>query len=143
MQSNGIKDCQLKQLMDEGIAVWTNKKKPVNFIDYDESKWLINNCSRDDAEKLLAGLPSGTFLVRPRIAGHYALSIICNNMINHCILYNTERGYGFAEPYNIYATLKALIFHYSTNSLEEHNDSLKTYLKYPVYSSYLNNFNKN
>lgn len=128
--------------MVEGITYWTNKKI-IDFIDYDESTWLINNCSRNDAEIFLNGLPSGTFLVRPRVAGHFALSIMCNDMINHCILYSTERGFGFAEPYNIYGSLETLVLHYSKNSLEEHNDQLKTYLKYPVNCSFIKNFNQN
>ena len=56
----------------------------------------------------------------------------CNGVPNHCIISQTERGYGFAEPYNIHSTLKALVLHYATNSLEEHNDQLKTTLAYPV-----------
>ena len=41
-------------------------------------------------------------------------------------------GFGFAEPYNIYATLLDLVLHYAVNSLEEHNDRLKTTLMFPV-----------
>lgn len=58
----------------------------------------------------------------------------CNGLVNHCIVYETERGYGFAEPYNIYESLKALVLHYKQNSLEEHNDSLCTTLAHPVYA---------
>lgn len=130
------------KLKEEGLSSWKIERKP-DFINYDESTWLINNCSRADAERLLQGLPAGTFLVRPRVSEHFALSINCNDMINHCILYRTERGYGFAEPYNIYASLQALIIHYSKNSLEEHNDELKTCLKYPIYSNFIQNFKKN
>lgn len=129
-------------MKEEGLSAWKTERKS-DFIDYDEATWLINNCSRADAERLLDGLPSGTFLVRPRVAGHFALSITCNDMINHCILYQTERGYGFTGPYFIYASLQALILHYSKNSLEEHNDELKTTLKYPIYSSFIKNLKKN
>lgn len=55
----------------------------------------------------------------------------CNGTVNHCIIYETERGYGFAEPYNIYESLKALVLHYKQTSLEEHNDSLCTTLAFP------------
>ena len=41
-------------------------------------------------------------------------------------------GFGFAEPYNIYGTLMDLVLHYAVNSLEEHNDRLKTTLMFPV-----------
>lgn len=56
----------------------------------------------------------------------------CNETVNHCIIYETPRGYGFAEPYNIYDSLKSLVLHYSQNSLEEHNDVLTTTLAHPV-----------
>lgn len=35
-------------------------------------------------------------------------------------------------PYFIYRTLNELVHHYAINSLEEHNDQLRTVLKYPV-----------
>lgn len=56
-------------------------------------------------------------------------------MVNHCIIYATERGFGFAEPYNIHETLKHLVLHYAQNSLEEHNESLNTTLTYPAFAS--------
>ncbi|XP_053612502.1 phosphatidylinositol 3-kinase regulatory subunit gamma [Plodia interpunctella] len=96
--------------------------------------WKVD-CTRDMAERLLAGKPQGTFLIRPNSTGQLALSISCNNTIYHCIIFRTERGYGFAEPYNIYRTLNELVLHYAVNSLEEHNDHLKTKLKYPLNAS--------
>lgn len=65
------------------------------------SSWKVN-CTREEAEKLLMGKPQGTFLIRPNSTGQLALSICCNNMVYHCIIFKTERGYGFAEPYNVY-----------------------------------------
>ncbi|XP_026752083.1 phosphatidylinositol 3-kinase regulatory subunit gamma [Galleria mellonella] len=96
--------------------------------------WKVENCSREKAEKLLQGKPQGTFLIRPNSTGQLALSICCNNMVYHCIIFRTERGFGFAEPYNVYKTLNELVLHYAVNSLEEHNEQLKTTLKYPVYA---------
>lgn len=58
----------------------------------------------------------------------------CNGTVNHCIILDTERGYGFAEPYIIYESLQALVLHYHQNSLEEHNDYLTTTLAYPVFA---------
>lgn len=123
--------------MEEGFRAWTNNQERTDNYHHDENTWLLNECSRTDANRLLNGLPIGTFLVRPRRAGHYALSITCNGLTNHCIIYETERGYGFAEPYNIYESLTSLVLHYSNNSLEEHNDSLTTTLKYPIGSPYI------
>ena len=56
-------------------------------------------------------------------------------MVNHCIIYHTERGYGFAEPYNIHESLDSLVLHYAQNSLEEHNESLTATLAYPAFAS--------
>ncbi|XP_024940412.1 phosphatidylinositol 3-kinase regulatory subunit alpha isoform X5 [Cephus cinctus] len=103
-------------------------------IHADEKTWLYLEGSRPDADRLLAGRPDGTFLVRRSSSGQYALSIMCNGTVNHCIIYATERGYGFAEPFNIHETLKHLVLHYAQNSLEEHNESLNTTLAYPAFA---------
>uniref|UniRef100_A0A8D9A0V9 Phosphatidylinositol 3-kinase regulatory subunit alpha n=1 Tax=Cacopsylla melanoneura TaxID=428564 RepID=A0A8D9A0V9_9HEMI len=97
----------------------------------DEKTWLVR-MSRAQAEALLAGKPDGTFLIRPSTTGQFALSIVCSGSTKHCLVYETERGFGFAEPYNIYPSLVELVVHYAGNSLEEHNDDLKTTLAYPV-----------
>uniref|UniRef100_A0AAU7B9P6 Phosphoinositide-3-kinase regulatory subunit alpha n=1 Tax=Pyrrhocoris apterus TaxID=37000 RepID=A0AAU7B9P6_PYRAP len=129
--SRGVKIQRIKQLLNEGSGICEQEPEcPHN----DESTWLLKECSRNKAEQLLALTKDGTFLVRPSSSGQYALSISCNGIINHCIIYKTERGYGFAEPYNIYESLKALVLHYYQNSLEEHNDSLNTTLAYPVFA---------
>ncbi|XP_029034074.2 phosphatidylinositol 3-kinase regulatory subunit alpha isoform X3 [Osmia bicornis bicornis] len=101
----------------------------------DEKTWLYLECSRPDADRLLAERPDGTFLVRTSRTGQYALSIMCNGTVNHCIIYGTERGFGFAEPYNIHKSLKHLVLHYAQNSLEEHNECLNTTLAYPAFAS--------
>ncbi|KAL0269948.1 UNVERIFIED_CONTAM: hypothetical protein PYX00_007521 [Menopon gallinae] len=99
-----------------------------------EQLWNLPDCSRLQATALLDSKPEGTFLIRPSSSGQYALSIVCNGVVNHCIISQTERGFGFAEPFNIYASLKHLVLHYARNSLEEHNEELKTTLMYPVLS---------
>ncbi|KAL0191202.1 hypothetical protein M9458_013900, partial [Cirrhinus mrigala] len=48
--------------------------------------------------------------------------------VKHCVIYSTPRGYGFAEPYNLYSTLKDLVLHYHQTSLVQHNDSLNVRL---------------
>lgn len=100
-----------------------------------ESTWLIEECSRQDAEKLLTGKANGTFLIRNSRTGDYALSIILNGSIGHCLIHKTENGFGFAEPYDAHPTLKSLVLHYAQTSLEEHNETLKTTLTYPIFSS--------
>ena len=53
--------------------------------------------------------------------------------MKHCVINKTHTGYGFAEPYNLYASLKELVLHYQHASLVQHNDSLNVTLSYPVY----------
>ncbi|XP_014206200.1 phosphatidylinositol 3-kinase regulatory subunit alpha isoform X2 [Copidosoma floridanum] len=101
----------------------------------DEKTWLFLTGSRSDADKALHNKPDGTFLIRRSRIGQYALSIMCNGMVNHCIIYETERGYGFAEPYNIHESLLHLVLHYAQNSLEEHNECLTTTLAFPAFAS--------
>lgn len=129
--SRGVKAARIKHLLAE------DEERDIDGLPHQEEKnWLMQNCTRIDAERLLAGHPDGTFLVRPSSTDQYALSIICSGNISHCIIYDTERGYGFAEPYTIYDSLKSLVLHYAQNSLEIHNDSLKTTLEHPIFSSY-------
>ncbi|XP_034251731.1 phosphatidylinositol 3-kinase regulatory subunit alpha isoform X3 [Thrips palmi] len=100
---------------------------------HDEKTWYLPKCTRTEADRMLAGRPDGTFLIRQSSTSNkYALSIQCKGTTNHCIISHTEKGYGFAEPFNIHSSLKALVLHYATSSLEEHNEVLKTTLQYPV-----------
>lgn len=141
LKSRGVKQHRISQfLATDGSTPWAfddldqDDEDLDNLPHQDERTWLLLECSRTDAERLLCGQPDGTFLVRPSRTGQYALSITCNGTTNHCIIYETERGYGFAEPYNIYESLRVLVLHYAQNSLEEHNDSLNTTLAFPVFA---------
>lgn len=133
--THGVPKDSVNRLLNDSDC-WTSKPEdiqlPMNISHLDESTWLLESCSRADAEDLLVGKKDGTFLIRPSRTGQSALSIVCNGVVNHCIVYRTPKGFGFAEPYNIYASLKDLVLHYSQTSLEEHNDSLTTTLAYPV-----------
>lgn len=131
----GIKYQLIKKLMEEGYDAWTNQNGDDSH--HDESTWFLQTCTRPEAERLLAGKPTGTFLIRPSSSGDYALSIACNGTTNHCIIYETPHGYGFAIPYNVYDSLQNLVLHYAQSSLEEHNDLLPTTLKHPVLSPYI------
>lgn len=116
-----------------GFDEWQKHyEKASNLPHRNESLWFLKDAKRRDAEELLKGAPTGTFLIRVRDAGHYALSIVCKAGIHHCIIYETPTGFGFAAPYNIYSSLKKLVEHYACNSLEEHNDTLTTVLRIPV-----------
>uniref|UniRef100_A0A4W3HVV2 Phosphatidylinositol 3-kinase regulatory subunit gamma n=1 Tax=Callorhinchus milii TaxID=7868 RepID=A0A4W3HVV2_CALMI len=106
-----------------------------NLPHYDEKTWFVGAINRTQAEDLLRGKSDGAFLIRESSKkGCYACSVVADGEIKHCVIYSTPRGYGFAEPYNLYSTLKDLVLHYQQTSLVQHNDSLNVRLAYPVYS---------
>lgn len=43
---------------------------------YNQCLWLNEHCTREEAVKVLAGKPDGTFLIRKSQGGQYALSIM-------------------------------------------------------------------
>ncbi|XP_075472342.1 phosphatidylinositol 3-kinase regulatory subunit gamma isoform X2 [Ascaphus truei] len=106
-----------------------------NLPHYDEKTWFVGDINRTQAEELLGGKPDGAFLIRESSKkGCYACSVVADGDVKHCVIYSTSRGYGFAEPYNLYSTLKELVLHYQHTSLVQHNDSLNVRLAYPVYA---------
>uniref|UniRef100_A0AAY5EBM7 Phosphatidylinositol 3-kinase regulatory subunit gamma n=1 Tax=Electrophorus electricus TaxID=8005 RepID=A0AAY5EBM7_ELEEL len=106
-----------------------------NLPHYDEKSWFVGDLKRTQAEDLLLGKPDGAFLIRESSKkGCYACSVVVDSEVKHCVIYSTPRGYGFAEPYNLYSTLKDLVLHYHQTSLVQHNDSLNVRLAYPVYA---------
>lgn len=135
---HGVSEEQIKSLIEGGLSTW-NFENSDDTCHREVSTWLLPTCTRYEAERRLTGLPTGTFLIRPSSAGHFALSITCNNVVNHCIIYEATEGigYGFAMPFNVFKSLQSLVLHYAQNSLEEHNDLLTTTLKYPIFSPYI------
>ncbi|KAM3868219.1 phosphatidylinositol 3-kinase regulatory subunit alpha-like [Diretmus argenteus] len=102
---------------------------------HDERLWRLGNINRCQAESLLRGKRDGTFLVRDSSKpGCYACSVVVDGEVKHCVINKTHTGYGFAEPYNLYGSLKELVLHYQHTSLVQHNDSLNVTLAFPVYS---------
>uniref|UniRef100_A0A667YXI5 Phosphatidylinositol 3-kinase regulatory subunit gamma n=1 Tax=Myripristis murdjan TaxID=586833 RepID=A0A667YXI5_9TELE len=117
---------------DEGYFV---SEEDENLPHYDEKSWFVGDLNRTQAEELLLGKPDGAFLIRESSKkGCYACSVIVEGEVKHCVIYSTPRGYGFAEPYNLYSSLKDLVLHYHQTSLVQHNDSLNVRLTYPVYA---------
>lgn len=100
----------------------------------DESSWYIGDIMRTHAEDLLKGKRDGTFLIRDSQTqkGSFACSVVVDGEIRHCVIHKTVTGFGFAEPYNLYGSLKDLVLHYKHTSLVQHNDSLNVTLAYPV-----------
>ncbi|XP_048352605.1 phosphatidylinositol 3-kinase regulatory subunit beta-like [Sphaerodactylus townsendi] len=102
---------------------------------HEERMWYVGKINRTQAEDMLAGKRSGTFLIRESSQrGCYACSVVVDGDTKHCMIYKTATGYGFAEPYNLYASLKELVLHYKHTSLVQHNDSLNVTLAHPVLS---------
>nr|XP_033785789.1 phosphatidylinositol 3-kinase regulatory subunit alpha isoform X2 [Geotrypetes seraphini] len=102
---------------------------------HEERTWNVGNLKRSPAENLLRGKRDGTFLVRESSKpGCYACSVVVDGEVKHCVINKTPTGFGFAEPYNLYNTLKELVLHYQHTSLVQHNDSLNVTLAYPVYA---------
>uniref|UniRef100_A0A3P9PUM8 Phosphatidylinositol 3-kinase regulatory subunit alpha n=1 Tax=Poecilia reticulata TaxID=8081 RepID=A0A3P9PUM8_POERE len=102
---------------------------------HDERLWRLGNMNRLQAEGLLRGKRDGTFLVRDSSKpGCYACSVVVDGEVKHCVINKTGTGFGFAEPYNLYGSLKELVLHYQHTSLVQHNDSLNVTLAFPVFS---------
>uniref|UniRef100_A0A1A8PB37 Phosphatidylinositol 3-kinase regulatory subunit gamma n=1 Tax=Nothobranchius rachovii TaxID=451742 RepID=A0A1A8PB37_9TELE len=117
---------------DEGSSV---SEEEENLPHYDEKSWFVGNLKRTEAEELLTGKPSGAFLVRESSRkGCYACSVVVEGEVKHCMIYSTPRGFGFAEPYDLYGSLKELVLHYQHTSLVQHNDALSVCLAHPVYA---------
>ncbi|XP_043946694.1 phosphatidylinositol 3-kinase regulatory subunit beta [Protopterus annectens] len=100
-----------------------------------EQTWYLGNINRAQAEQMLYGKPDGTFLIRERAEkDSYACSVVVDSDVKHCVIHKMATGYGFAEPYHLYASLKDLVLHYMHNSLVQHNDNMNVKLAYPVLS---------
>ncbi|XP_070764410.1 phosphoinositide-3-kinase, regulatory subunit 3b (gamma) isoform X5 [Enoplosus armatus] len=117
---------------DEGYFV---SEEDENLPHCDEKSWFVGDLNRTQSEELLLGKPDGAFLIRESSKkGCYACSVVVEGEVKHCVIYSTPRGFGFAEPYNLYSSLKDLVLHYHQTSLVQHNDSLNVRLAYPVYA---------
>ncbi|KAG9350984.1 hypothetical protein JZ751_024873 [Albula glossodonta] len=126
---------QLRKIRDQYLVTYFVNEEDENLPHYDEKSWFVGDLNRTQAEDLLLGKPDGAFLIRESSKkGCYACSVVVDGEVKHCVIYSTPRGYGFAEPYNLYSTLKDLVLHYHHTSLVQHNDSLNVRLAYPVYA---------
>ncbi|EHH29808.1 Phosphatidylinositol 3-kinase regulatory subunit beta, partial [Macaca mulatta] len=99
---------------------------------HEERTWYVGKINRTQAEEMLSGKRDGTFLIRESSQrGCYACSVVDGDT-KHCVIYRTATGFGFAEPYNLYGSLKELVLHYQHASLVQHNDALTVTLAHPV-----------
>ena len=146
-------DIPIDEDFDENILppmVSSPTLRPVSFANHCSSRcvcsdcrltryhllnWLLPNCTRTNAERLLMGRPDGTFLVRKseKFPNQYTLSFMCGAVIRHCLILRSVYGFGLKEPYK-YPTLQQFVLHYAKHSLSEFNWKLNTTLKYPVFA---------
>ncbi|XP_070196149.1 phosphatidylinositol 3-kinase regulatory subunit alpha-like [Littorina saxatilis] len=111
------------------------KEDEYTFPQLEETQWFIN-CARDKAEDMLMTRTDGTFLIRPKPEERtHVLSIVCRGQVGHCKILRRDTGYGFADPYFIFPSLRDLVMHYHRTSLAEHNNELDVCLLYPVRST--------
>lgn len=120
----------IKNDADDSYSLEEDESSP----HHDECTWYVGDIKRTQAEEMLRGKCDGTFLIRESQSqkGSYACSVVVEGDTKHCVIYKTATGYGFAEPYNLYSSLKDLVLHYKNVSLIQHNDHLNVNLAYPV-----------
>ncbi|CAN9503238.1 unnamed protein product [Ophioblennius macclurei] len=120
----------IKNDADDSYSLEEDESSP----HHDECTWYVGDIKRTQAEEMLRGKCDGTFLIRESQSqkGSYACSVVVEGDTKHCVIYKTATGYGFAEPYNLYSSLKDLVLHYKNVSLVQHNDQLNVNLAYPV-----------
>lgn len=105
-------------------------------VHQEERNWYVGSMRRKEAEELLRGRRDGTFLIRDSQTqrGSFACSVVVDGDVKHCVIYRTSTGYGFAEPYNLYSSLRELVLHYRHTSLIQHNQQLNVTLAWPALS---------
>uniref|UniRef100_A0A8C9VUX0 Phosphatidylinositol 3-kinase regulatory subunit gamma n=1 Tax=Scleropages formosus TaxID=113540 RepID=A0A8C9VUX0_SCLFO len=138
LNHKGVRQKQINDwlgIKNENDDTYCTTEEDDNLPHHNEKSWFVGHLNRMQAEDLLLGKPDGAFLIRESSKkGCYACSVVADGEVKHCVIYSTPRGYGFAEPYNLYSTLKDLVLHYHQTSLVQHNDSLNVRLAYPVYA---------
>ncbi|XP_029285321.1 phosphatidylinositol 3-kinase regulatory subunit gamma-like [Cottoperca gobio] len=125
--------------INDWLGIRNEEEDPYTLADdtdQDERSWYVGGMRRKEAEELLRGRRDGTFLIRDSQTqkGSFACSVVVNGDVKHCVIYRTSTGYGFAEPYNLYPSLRELVLHYRHTSLMQHNQQLNVTLAWPALS---------
>ncbi|XP_055077547.1 phosphatidylinositol 3-kinase regulatory subunit gamma-like [Periophthalmus magnuspinnatus] len=148
VQLRKIRDQYLLWLMQQGtkqsqinewLGLQNDEEDPYTLADDpdpEESSWYVGAMRRKEAEELLRGKRDGTFLIRDSQSqkGSYACSVVADGAVKHCVIYRTSGGFGFAEPFNMYPSLRELVLHYRHTSLIQHNQQLNVTLSWPALS---------
>jgi len=128
---------RLEHLRADSQSIETALSLPSTTVDiWDEKLWYSQDASRQEAQSLLKDKPEGTFLVRKSSKGELALSLIVNGgVVGHCIIYESNVGFGFTRQTTYFPSAKSLILYYSAHSLAEFNPQLSTCLKFPAFGN--------
>lgn len=73
--AHGVKLQRIHQMLANNTLNLHNLNIDADKPHSNELTWFLSQCTRADAERLLAGTKDGTFLIRPSRTGQYALSI--------------------------------------------------------------------
>ncbi|XP_051231973.1 phosphatidylinositol 3-kinase regulatory subunit beta-like isoform X1 [Dicentrarchus labrax] len=125
--------------INDWLGIRNEEEDPYTLADdthQEERSWYVGGMRRKEAEELLRGRRDGTFLIRDSQTqrGSFACSVVVDGDVKHCVIYRTSTGYGFAEPYNLYSSLRELVLHYRHTSLIQHNQQLNVTLAWPALS---------
>lgn len=125
--------------INDWLGIRSDEEDPYTLADdthQEERSWYVGGMRRKEAEELLRGKRDGTFLIRDSQTqrGSFACSVVVDGEVKHCVIYRTSTGYGFAEPYNLYSSLRELVLHYRHTSLIQHNQQLNVTLAWPALS---------
>uniref|UniRef100_A0A673CHL9 SH2 domain-containing protein n=1 Tax=Sphaeramia orbicularis TaxID=375764 RepID=A0A673CHL9_9TELE len=128
--------------INDWLGIRTEEEDPYTLADtthQEERSWYVGDMRRKEAEELLKGRRDGTFLIRESQTqrGSFACSVVVDGDVKHCVIYRTATGYGFAEPYNLYSSLRELVLHYRHTSLIQHNQQLNVTLAWPALMFHL------
>ncbi|KAM7012321.1 phosphatidylinositol 3-kinase regulatory subunit gamma-like [Tautogolabrus adspersus] len=135
LTQQGTKQSQI----NEWLGLRSEEEDPYTLADdshQEEQSWYVGGMRRKEAQELLRGRRDGTFLIRDSQTqrGCFACSVVVEGDVKHCVIYRTSTGYGFAEPYNHYSSLRELVLHYRHTSLIQHNQQLNVKLAWPALS---------
>ncbi|OCT67058.1 guanine nucleotide exchange factor VAV2 isoform X6 [Xenopus laevis] len=103
--------------------------------DYNKYPWFAGNVERPQADNLLKGHVSGTYLIRerPAEAERFAISIKFNDEVKHIKVVEKNNWIHITEAKK-FESLLELVEYYQTHSLKESFKQLDTILKYPYKS---------